>query len=176
MSIWTEVTGNSLRQGDYLKGCMIPMMELGTSDANTQASYTVPVGTDDLVVLTQSCDLANDTKPLFVALCPIVSLEEFSKVNTKFLKSDKRELIRKGRVEGLHLLPSSENAKDNTKALVVDFRKIYSLPFASLEKHAESMGKRLRLSSPHLEHLSQSFARFFMRVGLPSEVEIPAYK
>jgi hypothetical protein len=30
------------------------------------------------------------------------------------------------------------------------------------------------LRSPYLEHFSQTFARYFMRVGLPSD--IPSYK
>jgi len=40
--------------------------------------------------------------------------------------------------------------------------------------HAEALENRPRLLSPYVEHFSQSFARFFMRVGLPSQ--IPAYK
>jgi hypothetical protein len=34
-------------------------------------------------------------------------------------------------------------------------------------------GRRLRLLPPYREHLSQAFARFFMRVGLP--VDIPPF-
>jgi hypothetical protein len=39
-----------------------------------------------------------------------------------------------------------------------------------------AIGGRLgwRLQSPYLEHFSQAFARFFMRVGLPSAV--PPFK
>jgi len=32
-------------------------------------------------------------------------------------------------------------------------------------------GETLRLLSPYKEHLSQSFARFFMRVGLPIDID-----
>jgi hypothetical protein len=35
---------------------------------------------------------------------------------------------------------------------------------------AAALGNRWRLQSPFLEHFSQAFARFFMRVGLPSAV------
>ncbi len=59
-------------------------------------------------------------------------------------------------------------------ALVVDFREIYSLPFELLTLQAEAAEKRWRLKSPYLEHFSQAFARFFMRVGLPSA--IPPFK
>ena len=51
---------------------------------------------------------------------------------------------------------------------------ISSLPFSYLTRHAEVRTNRHRLQSPFLEHFSQAFARFFMRVGLPSS--IPAYE
>ncbi len=63
---------------------------------------------------------------------------------------------------------------NNRLALVVDFGEIYSLPVAYLANHAGQQGDRWRLQSPYLEHFSQAFARFFMRVGLP--VQIPEYK
>jgi hypothetical protein len=47
------------------------------------------------------------------------------------------------------------------------------LPYSYLSKHAESLNDRWRLQPPFLEHFSQAFARFFMRIGLPSA--IPAY-
>jgi hypothetical protein len=78
--------------------------------------------------------------------------------------------VLKGRVEGLHLLASPVNPADNRGALVVDFREIYSLPFDYLMGLAAQRGPRWRLRSPYLEHFSQAFARFFMRVGLPSTI------
>ena len=39
---------------------------------------------------------------------------------------------------------------------------------------ARRLGNRLRLCPPYREHLAQSFARFFMRVGLP--IDIPEEK
>ncbi|MBD5492017.1 MAG: hypothetical protein HDR16_07880 [Lachnospiraceae bacterium] len=33
-------------------------------------------------------------------------------------------------------------------------------------------GKRLRLCPPYREHLSQAFARYFMRVGLPVNIHL----
>jgi hypothetical protein len=48
------------------------------------------------------------------------------------------------------------------------------LPFPFLSSLAAANGKRLRLLPPYREHLSQAFARFFMRVGLPTD--IPKFK
>lgn len=72
------------------------------------------------------------------------------------------------------MLPSTTDPKDNQLALVVDFRQIFSLPVHYLKRHASSLGDRRRLKSPYLEHFSQSFARFFMRIGLP--LPIPPFK
>lgn len=57
--------------------------------------------------------------------------------------------------------------------LIAHFREMFALPFNYLQSHAADVGPRLRLESPYLEHFAQSFARFFMRVGLP--LDIPKY-
>ncbi|MBX3439828.1 MAG: hypothetical protein KF861_20225 [Planctomycetaceae bacterium] len=139
---------------------------------------TVSVGRVDLIVVTQSCDLEarNGTKPkaLFVALCPIFSLEQFETINPHFKKKGVWEDVRRGRREGLHMLAGPDDPQNNRNALVVDFRQIYSLPLEYLSNHASEIAPRWRLQSPFLEHFSQAFARFFMRVGLPSA--IPPFK
>ena len=55
----------------------------------------------DLIVITQSCDLAN-AKVQFAALCPIYGLDHFESINPDFTKRGRWESVRKGRVEGLH--------------------------------------------------------------------------
>jgi hypothetical protein len=107
-------------------------------------------------------------------MCPAHTLDEFETINPKFKNRERWEAVRKGRVEGLHLLGSLDDPNNNRGSLVVDFGQIFSLPPAYLEKKAEEAGERLRLDSPYLEHFSQAFARYFMRVGLPSQ--IPAFK
>ena len=57
---------------------------------------------------------------------------------------------------------------------MVDFRNVYGVPFGFLEELSASRGERLRLLPPYREHLSQAFARFFMRVGLPTD--IPSFR
>lgn len=123
--------------------------------------------------MTQSCDLELG-KATLVALCPIFPLVTFEAANPELKRKGRWEEVRKGRLEGLHWLSSTAAPADNRQALVVDFRKIYSLSFAMLGQHAVESGPRWRLKSPYLEHFSQAFARFFMRVGLPSS--IPPFK
>lgn len=51
---------------------------------------------------------------------------------------------------------------------IVDFHGVYTAPREFLESWNRRRAQpRLRLLSPYREHLSQAFARFFMRVGLP---------
>jgi len=56
----------------------------------------------------------------------------------------------------------------------MDFRRVYSLPVAFVRMQAEKSLPHLRLLPPYREHLSQAFARFFMRVGLP--LNIPPFR
>lgn len=164
---WIQVASDLLAQGDLLRNCFVPVFppDFGT----TLSPQEVPVATANLIVVTQSCDLES-RKVALVALCPIHSLSEFEASNPDFTKKGAWEEVRQGRREGLHLLPSPTLPQNNREALVVDFRQIISLPLAYLMSHARDLGSRWRLQSPYLEHFSQAFARFFMRVGLPSAI------
>jgi len=103
-------------------------------------------------------------------MCPIFSIEAFEGKNPEFKKKGRWNEVRKGRMEGLHMLGAQNVPTNNRKSFVVDFREIYSLPFEYLFKHAAELDARWRLKSPFLEHFSQAFARFYMRVGLPSTI------
>lgn len=164
---WSATTGVELAQGDFLPDCLVPAVPDGFGPASKSAD--IEIHSADLIVVTQTCDLAN-AKGGSVALCPIYSLAAFEAVNPSFAKRGIWEEVRKGRREGLHLLASPTNPASSRDALVVNFREIFSLPIGYLRSHASGTATRWRLQSPFLEHFSQAFARFFMRVGLPSAV------
>ena len=173
---WVQVNEPTLRQGDYLPGCLVPVplfdpTTFGKKDTETQ-EVEIEVKELDLIVLTQSCDLDNK-KVSQVLVCTINFICEFEEANPAFAKKGRWNDVLKGKVEGLHLLASPTNPDNNRDALVVNFREMYTLPYEYLLKHATELGFRWRLKSPYLEHFSQVFARFFMRVGLPSS--IPPY-
>jgi len=172
-SFWTKVTGKSLGQGDLLIDCLVPQFEADFGAAGEGATETLALGEQTLIIVTQSCDLENSKVDL-VAMCPAYTLEEFETTNPKFKNKDQWENVRKGRVPGLHLLGSPCNPDDNRSTLVVDFGQNLQPTPGYLERKADAVGERLRLDSPFLEHFSQAFARYFMRVGLPSQ--IPAFK
>jgi hypothetical protein len=163
---WAEVHERALRQGDHLPQCLVPCFGPDLAAAGT---HEVTADEYDLIAATQSCDLEQG-KVRLVAACPIYPIAEFEAVNPAFAKKGRWNEVLKGRIEGLHLLAAPANPANNREALVVDFREIYSLPFDYLMSRASQLGPRWRLRSPYLEHFSQAFARFFMRVGLPSTI------
>lgn len=170
-SFWEVAAGTTLRQGEYLMNCPVPILKEKPLPDRPEPSVVIKVY--DLIILTQSCDLEQG-KAQFVALCPIFPLDVYEAINPELKGKGRWEQVRKGRVEGLYLLSSPTNPENNREALVVDLGEIHSLPFDLLIDHAQEFNPRWRLKSPYLEHFSQAFARFFMRVGLPSS--IPPFK
>lgn len=169
---WEPVQGPRLAQGDMLQNCVVPIMPPDFTPPPTGLTggpYHFQGGVYDLIIVTQSCDLENNKAPL-VAACPLFSIPYFEQYNEDFKKAGRWEQVRQGRIEGLHLLASSTDPDNNRDASVVDFHQIYSLPVGYLSQHANTLGLRYRLKSPFVEHFSQAFARFFMRVGLPSDI------
>lgn len=79
------------------------------------------------------------------------------------------ENLRRGGQNNIHMLASCALAGFEKEIQLVDFKSTFVLPSAYLKRRAEQ-GARLRLKSPYREHLSQSFARYFMRVGLPADI------
>src|SRR5438132_7875747 len=122
---WDQIEDPVLRQGDYLRSCMVPVFGLDLAAVGT---HEVTADEYDLIIVTQSCDL-EQRKVRLVAACPIYPVAEFEAVNPAFAKKGRWNEVLKGRAEGLHLLASPVNPANNREALVVDFREIYSLPF-----------------------------------------------
>jgi hypothetical protein len=81
------------------------------------------------------------------------------------------EDIANGYVWNQAFLSRSEIPGLTTEIRVVDFHDVFTVPRSFLETLLESRRlRRLRLLPPYREHLSQAFARFFMRVGLPQPI------
>ncbi|HLZ72974.1 MAG TPA: hypothetical protein VKV26_23985 [Dehalococcoidia bacterium] len=168
---WERIGGPGLAQGDLLPDCIVPIMppDYEPPLLDDEGDYTFGGAVFDLIIITQSCDLENDKAPL-VATCPIFTIADYERENEAFKRKGRWEQVRKGQIEGLYLLASPDEPDDNRKAQVADFHQIYSLPVGYLINHTARLGSRWRLRSPYLEHYSQAFARFFMRVGLPSDL------
>jgi len=56
MDIWVKQTGSDLAQGDLLPDCAVAMVEANFEPA--VGEFTMVTDVRDLIVVTQSCDLA----------------------------------------------------------------------------------------------------------------------
>jgi hypothetical protein len=128
--------------------------------------------TRDAIVLSHSCDLAND-KLQMVQVCPYWALDAMGAEVDYFRSRRGREDLRRGNVPGYHLLNRSTLPGLESDFLVVDFRSLFAVPLETAKELAQQRSPRLRLLPPDREHLAQAFARFFMRVGLP--VDVPPF-
>ena len=122
----------------------------------------------DAIILLQSCDIEND-KIDSIIICPIWPLKRLIESNPYYESSRAREELRQGKSPSFHLLNKITLSGKIEDFYFVDFRNIYSLP-KSFALSLSKRGKRKRLLPPYREHLSQSFARYFMRVGLPTDI------
>lgn len=149
---WEDLQGPGLNQGDYLETC--PVLILPDSFNPTEGKeLEVTVEERNLIIMTQSCDLAQN-KAKSVALCPIYTLDELSKKNSSYTNKKSWEPVRQGRVEGWHMV-AGLSGSNNQDALIINFRQIYTLPIEFLRNFAAKAQKRKRLKSPYLEHTAQ---------------------
>lgn len=163
---------NDLQQGDFIPDCPI-VVPPNTIKENEEAE--IEIRQIDSVILSQSCDLANN-KVEIVLVCPFYPLQAFieslpEEQTRKNKAKDKiKENLKKGFLPGYHLLSKAEHYFDDHQ--VVDFRNVYGIQKETLCKLMLELERRIRLLPPYREHLSQAFARYFMRVGLPQDIKI----
>jgi hypothetical protein len=165
---WYEIVEEPvLMQGDLIDDFEI------IEPARTKAGIIHATATRfNLVILTQSCDIIKKTTT-HLALCPLINLEEAARLWPVFRHVKGKENLRKGMVVGMHLLNECREKGLERSFMIVNFKRIFEAPKDELVAFVEGK-KRLRLLPPYREHLSQAFARFFMRVGLPAD--IPPFK
>ena len=76
--------------------------------------------------------------------------------------------IKDGYAWNLSILNRSSVAGLEFEHRIVDFHEVFTIPPDFPESLLAARGPdRPRMLSPYREHLSQAFARYFMRVGLP---------
>jgi len=166
---------DEIEQGDMIPDCpiVIPPSKINEGD-----EPEIEIKLIDSIVLSQSCDLANN-KIQIVLVCPYFSMKTFIEnlpENEQSKKAVRKNIenLRKGFLPGYHLLNKSE--KNNIDDyMIIDFRNVYGIQIESLKDIAKNLETRQRLLPPYREHLSQSFARYFMRVGLPQDIRIEGY-
>jgi hypothetical protein len=184
---WYEVVGPEvgLTQGDIILECPLLTWQLGDaaegeSKASGERLFRAARGIKaDVIVMTQACDLEQG-KVSDVVLCPCRPLSRYMPVWEEAERARKQnpttkawaafcEDIKHGYVWNLFMMDSLQEGAVATEHRIVDFHSVHTVPRAFLDTLiAERGAERLRLLPPYREHLSQSFARSFMRVGLPA--------
>jgi hypothetical protein len=163
------VSGDEIEQGDIFENCPVfsPPSTLTLDSLEAQFRWDER----DVIVMSQTCDLVkNREKVTEVLLCAVWNRSELT---TGHLATEKgMEEARRGSLPAYHVLNKCSLPNFNREYRIVDFRRVYSLPLGFLRSLALK-GGRIQLLPPYREHLSQAFARFFMRVGLP--VDVPPF-
>ena len=167
------VNDDELEQGDILEYCPVfsPPPDL-TPDSLEDGEADFTWEKRDVIIMSQSCDLVKGREKVEeVLLCTIWNRSELAELPGGNLSAKTgMEQVRKGRLTGLQMLNKCELSDAERDFRVVDFRRTYTLPLDFCREFARKSQKRIRLLSPYREHLSQGFARFFMRVGLPTDI------
>jgi len=169
---YKEVSGDEpLEQGDIIEKCNFLIPDMEHYDAilkNIETEKPIDIKEENAIILSQSCDIENN-KIDSIILCPIFPFSELTGEGKPFKDSKEREILRRGNSPAYHLLNKFKTENLSEDFYVVSFHHIYSVP----KKFIEAIVKdkiRKRLLPPYREHLSQSFARYFMRVGLPTDI------
>jgi len=168
---WYDVVeGRDLCQGDILYSCPVfaPAADVGIGSLQSGATPDFKWTQRDVVVMTQTCDLLHD-RVSEVLLCP--AWRRIDLADRSAWDDHGMEQLRKGNRPGFHLINKCTLRGFEDDVRVIDFRRVHVLPLPFLRDFATGSGRRLRLLPPYREHLSQAFARFFMRVGLPVDIE-----
>lgn len=198
---WYEKVEHSepLTQGDIILRCPILVWQdtdltSGSVDQNRLQGLAKGVACD-VIVMSQACDL-QQKKLDNVILCPHTAIsdhekdwcgdfergqskpsgtgEELDRWHKRRRQSwkDHCDGVAAGRLWNLSMLNAGIVDDMNTEHRIVDFHEVYSVPVNFLHSFVTQRKEpRLRLLPPYREHLSQAFARYFMRVGLPLDVE-----
>ncbi len=173
LSDWYElVRGDALEQGDIFDACPVfrPPSDLPWPVDQNDESVEFTGTSSDVVIMSQSCDIAPDQKSdmWLVLFCPVWDLSAAARVNQFLGSSFGKEECRRGHLPGYHMIDGCQNKREIS---IVSFREVWSLPLDFVRRMAAKSGRRLRMRSPYKEHLAQAFARYFMRVGLPADIE-----
>ena len=172
---YRELHCNSeITQGDLIPQCPVllqtPDLYAAIRDGGQESDTTLETETYDIVVLSQACDIVND-KIDSIVVCAVWPLRELMSSNDYYNSSDGRESLRQGKEPAYHLLDRYQSDEVTMEYSVVDFHRIYALPKDYIRDAAADAKARLRILPPYREHLSQAFARYFMRVGLPIDID-----
>ena len=152
-------------QGDLIAECLVATV--ASLGALTDTSAGVSISPARVVVLTQTCDLANDK--VVAANVAVVFDAQFLADAGVFKPADIKGPLRAGRVWGWYFLPA--HAALGLPEMIVDFRRLHTVKLDVLRTLCTAGKRPGRVQPLYREHLAKHFADTFSRIGLPRPYE-----
>ena len=161
----TPAPEHPLDQGDLVERC--PIVDITSCVPDQMPPLPVEFEFHRVVVLTQTCDLAN-SKATGVTVAEVSDAQSW--VDRQLLKpADIKGSLRSGRIWGLYFLPA--DVALGLPEMIVDFRRLHTVRLDLLKGLCQSGKRRGRVAPLYREHLAKHFADTFSRIGLPKPYE-----
>ena len=161
-------------QGDLIDDClvlyvkaMLPLLYVKATQPDTTSQPDVDFAFRRIIVLTQTCDLAN-AKATIANVAEVFDAQ-FLIDQTLFKPADVRGPLRAGRIWGWYFLPA--DAALGLGEMIVDLRHLHTVRLDLLRESCRAGKRRARVQTPYREHLAKHFADTFCRIGLPRPYE-----
>lgn len=155
---------DQIDQGDLIIDCPVALVTALGADPESSA---VAVSPARVVVLTQTCDLAND-KAQFANVAVVFDAQFLADAGV-FKPADIKGLLRSGRVWGWYFLPADTPL--GLPEMIVDFRRLHTVKLELLRTLCRAGKRPGRIQPLYREHLAKHFADTFSRIGLPRPYE-----
>ena len=159
------VPGDAINQGDLISDS--PVLAIKTFHLESGDPENIDYGRRRVVVLTQTCDFAND-KITSVNVAEVHDAQALVDLRL-FKSSDVKGPVRAGRVWGWYFLPA--DAKLGLPEMIVDLRRLHTMPLELLKLLSRAGKRKARIQPLYREHLAKHFADTFSRIGLPRPYE-----
>lgn len=156
---------DGIDQGDVVDDC--PLLYVVNFDVNDLASLQIRAIPNRVLVLAQTCDLANQK----VSHVAVAAIHEARKLveQQKLKAADVRGPLRAGRVFGWYFLPKNDTL--GLPEMIVDLQQLHSVRLDLLDALCRQGKRRARLVCPYREHLAKHFTDTYSRIGLPEPYE-----
>jgi hypothetical protein len=158
--------GEPIDQGDIIDRC--PILRIAHFNLDELASdafdsLEIEGAFSRVVVLTQTCDLANQ-KTTVANVALVRDAEEL--VQQGILKAaDVRGPIRAGRVYGWYFIPKCDEHR--LPESIIDLRQLHTVRVDLLTALCARGFRRARIQPLYREHLAKHLADTYSRIGLP---------
>jgi hypothetical protein len=157
--------GDPIDQGDLIEGC--PVLSIAGYDLKSLTTAGVRSVLSRVVVLTQTCDLAND-KAVAATVAEVLDAQ-FLVDQKVFKAADVKGSLRGGRIWGWYFLPAADAL--GLGEMIIDLRRVHTVRLDLLRELCASGQRKGRARPLYREHLAKHFADTFSRIGLPRPYE-----